>query len=411
MKKLILGSTIGVAVLAAGLGAMYKADIERMAFVGSLFSGAEQYENFNRIKELVPVTTLVAADNPFEFKEGARIPLPENFVYEGRTVSTDEFLSSTDTSALLVIHKGEVRLEDYMLTGGRDVNWLSMSVAKSFIATAIGIAVDDGLIDIQKTMTDYIPGLKGSAYDNVRIKDVLQMSSGAAWSEDYSDPESDVLRMARIMAAGGSLDQFVALMNREREPGIVNRYNSGDTQALGMLLVAATGMSITQYMQEKIWTPLGMESDGYWMKDDNDMEMAFAGLNVTARDYAKLGELYRLKGNWQGKQIVSAQWIHESVTPDAPHVMPNVHKEFPLGYGYQWWIPASNEGEYSAIGVYNQFIYVNPSRDLVIVKLSANSDYAKENTLEYTRETETIEFFREIGKQFAIKQEMSVSKS
>ncbi len=411
MKKLIIGTVVGVAVLSTVVVTMYKQEIDRLAFVGTLFSGAEQYENFNRIKELIPVSTMIAANKPFNFEEGKRIPIPEDFVYEGQTVATEDFLSTTDTSALLVIHKGKVRFENYMLTGGRDVNWLSMSVAKSFVATSIGIAVDDGLIDIQKTMTDYVPSLKGSAYDNVRIKDVLQMSSGAAWNEDYSNPESDVLRLGKIMVSGGSMDEFIASMKREKEPGTVNRYNSADTQALGMLLVNATGKTITEYMQEKIWTPLGMESDAYWMKDDHGMEMAFAGMNATARDYAKLGELYRLKGKWQGKQIVSAQWIHDSVTPDAPHVMPNVHEEFPLGYGYQWWVPESSEGEYSAIGVYNQFIYVNPTRDLVIVKLSASSDFAKENTEEYNREIETIEFFREIGRQFGVVQDLTVSKS
>ncbi len=306
MKKLIVGTVLSVAALSAAVAIVYKQEIDRLAFVGTLFSGAEQYDNFNRVKEILPVTTVEAASTPFNFVDGETITLPKEFSYEGHAVSTEEFLSSTDTSALLVIHDGKVRLERYSLTGGRKVNWLSMSVAKSFVATAIGIAVDDGLIDIEKSMTDYVPSLKGSAYDSVRIKDVLQMSSGAAWSEDYSDSESDVLRLGRIMATGGSLDAFIASMTREMQPGTRNRYNSGDTQALGMLLVKATGMSITQYMQERIWTPLGMESDAYWMKDDHGMEMAFAGMNATARDYAKLGELYRLKGQWQGKQIVSS---------------------------------------------------------------------------------------------------------
>ncbi len=390
---------------------MNNQEADRLAFVGTLFSGEQQYDNFNRIKDMAPVTTMRGATKPFGFGCGEIIALPDTFNYMGGQVEVGSFLKSTDTSALLVIHQGKIRFEKYSLTGGRNVNWLSMSVAKSFIATAIGIAVDEGLIDIQKVITDYVPDLKGSAYDSVRIKDVLQMSSGAAWSEDYSDPESDVLRLGMIMAAGGSLDEFVASMQPEKEPGVVNRYNSGDTQALGMLLTQATGTSITQYMQEKIWTPLGMESDAYWMTDDHGMEMAFVGMNATARDYAKLGELYRLKGKWQGKQIVSEQWIHDAVTPDAEHIMPNVNDDLSLGYGYQWWVPESTEREYSAIGVYNQFVYVNPSRDLVIVKLSANADYAKENTEEYTREIETIEFFREIGRQFDVTQEIAASKA
>ncbi len=399
MKKSIVAGLSSIAIAVSVLTYTYKTEVDRMIFVGTLFSGAEQYENFNRVKDLVPVSTMEASTNPFDFEQGDPISIPTSFSYNNTVVNSENFLSDTDTSALLVIHNGKVRFERYTLTGGRDVNWLSMSVAKSFIATAIGIAVDDGQIDIEKSMTDYVPELKGSAYDDVRIKDVLQMSSGAAWNEDYSDPDSDVMRMGSIMASGGSLDEFVAGMTREREAGTLNVYNSGDTQALGMLLTRATKTSITQYMQHKLWQPLGMESDAYWMVDDHNMEMAFAGMNATARDYAKLGELYRLKGHWQGKQIVSERWIAESTTPDAPHIMPNTNEKFPLGYGYQWWIPESTEGEYSAIGVYNQFIYINPSRDLVVVKLSANSDYASTDDESSYRELETIEFFREIGQQ------------
>jgi len=201
------------------------------------------------------------------------------------------------------------------------------------------------------------------------------------------------------MAIGGSLDEFVATLKRDREPGTWNHYNSTDTQALGMLLSRATGVSVTDYLTEKVWQPLGMESDGYWLVDDHNVEMAFGGLNATARDYAKLGELHRLKGQWQGVQIVSSSWVRDATRPDAPHLQPGINQDFPLGYGYQWWIPETSEGEFAAIGVYNQFIYVNPTRNLVIVKLSAYSDYATSLDESAYREIETIEFFRAIGRQ------------
>ncbi len=398
MKKKLLWAFAAL-IIAGGAATLYfQKNIDRLAFSATLFSGAEQYENFNRLADVYPVSTMTPSATPFEFADGAPIELPKSFPYNGKDVDVETYLSETDTSAVLVIKDGKVRFERYMLTGGRKVNWLSMSVAKSFISAGIGIAVDEGLIDIQEPITDYIPSLLGSAYDNVRIKDVLQMSSGAAWNEDYSDPDSDVNQMGKIMAIGGSFDEFVATLKREKEPGTWNHYNSIDTQALGMLLSRATGRSVTDYLTEKIWHPLGMESPAYWLLDDHDVEMAFGGLNATARDYAKLGELFRQNGKWQGEQIVSEAWVRDSTKPDAPHLMPGVNKEFPLGYGYQWWIPETSEGEYSAIGVYNQFIYVNPTRDLVIVKLSANSDYATSTDESAYREIETIEFFREIGK-------------
>lgn len=402
MKKLtIIG--VFVCVLIAIVFVKYKPNYDRLTFITTAFSGVEQYEYFNRMKDIFPVTTMKASSAPYELKEGIKISLPKKFSFEGEEFNVEDFLTHTDTGALLVLHKGEVVFERYSLTGGRDVNWLSMSVAKSVISTAIGIAVDEGLIDIQKPITDYVTSLNGSAYENVRIKDILQMSSGIEWREDYADSESEVMQLGRIMAVGGSMDEFIGNLKRKYEPGTVNHYVSGDTQALGMLLTAATNTSITDYVERKLWIPLGMETNGYWMKDDHNMEMAFGGLNATARDYAKLGELYRLKGNWQGKQIVSTQWVQDSVTPDAPHLQPYTKQPYTdeissFGYGYQWWIPASTEGDYSAIGVYNQFIYVNPTRDIVIVKLSAFSDYSLKNEDGYFLEEESIELFRAISK-------------
>lgn len=156
-------------------------------------------------------------------------------------------------------------------------------------------------------------------------------------------------------------------------------------------------------MEEKLWVPLGMENDAFWMIDSDGMEMAFGGLNATARDYAKLGELYHNDGRFQGEEILPAHWVRASVTPDAPHLLPGDHElsDWAIGYGYQWWVPEGNEGEFAAIGVYKQFIYVNPTRDLVIVKLSANSNYATEPDDSADQEFETIEFFRAIGSRLA----------
>ena len=396
MKKLVIATGIVVA-LALLSTLLLRTELRRASFALSLFSGEEQYQNFNRVAELFPTSTMTPAPAPYEFPTGEAAPLPESFDYAGVRVDVEAFLAETDTSALLVLHDGALVYERYLLTGGRAVNWLSMSVAKSFISAGIGIAADQGLLDIERSISSYVPALAGSAYDGVRVKDVLQMSSGAAWDETYSDLNSDVNRLGRVMALGGSTTEFVADMTREYEPGTVNRYNSGDTQALGILLRTVTGTSITAFLERNLWHPLGMESPGYWIIDSEGVEMAFFGLNATARDYAKLGELYRNQGNWGGRQIVAERWVNASVTADGPHLQPGLDEDFPLGYGYQWWLPESKEGEYLAIGVYNQFIYVNPARDVVIVKLSAFSDYATSDAEEAWREIETIAFFRQVA--------------
>ncbi|SVA35753.1 uncharacterized protein METZ01_LOCUS88607, partial [marine metagenome] len=371
---------------------------ERLRFVGSLFTGEEQYQNLNRVYEIFPTSKLSHSSKPLVFKKGAPLELPSNFIFEDKVVKVDEYLSRTDTSALLILKDGKISYENYWLTGGKNVQWISMSVAKSFISALIGIAIDQGHIkSLEDEVTDYVPQLKNSAYDNVRIKDILQMSSGASWNEDYSDPNSDINRSSKIFAIGGSLDEFSASLKKELKPGSYNRYNSTDTQVLGMLLREATRTSVTKYMQEMLWHPMGAQDSGYWILDSKNMEMAYAGFNATARDYAKLGELYRLGGKINGKQIIPSDWIKASVKPDAPHLMPgdNPLSDFPLGYGYQWWVPDLS-GDFSAIGVYNQFIYVSPKSNIVIVKLSANSIYGTSEALSTLSELEAIEFFKAI---------------
>lgn len=379
---------------------MYKDLYTRVTVLGTLFSGEEQYENLNRFYKFIDSSTLSPSSNPLNFKSSKTISLPSSFNFNDAVIGTENFLQRTDTSALLILQNGRIQFEKYWLTGGENVQWMSMSVAKSFISALVGIAIRDGHINnIEEPISDYVPELKNSPYNNVRIKDVLQMSSGASWNEDYSDPESDINRWAKIFALGGSFDEFIQTLSDDFKPGTRNRYNSMDTQALGMLVNRATGKTITNYMTEMLWHPMGASNEGYWLLDSEGMEMAFAGLNITARDYAKFGELYRLDGKLNGQQIVPKSWVKDSITPDGPHLTPgdNPLSDYPLGYGYQWWVPGGDKGEFMAIGIYNQMIYVAPESNMVIVKLSANSSYGTAEDTGIASELETIEFFRAIA--------------
>lgn len=368
----------------------------------NLFSGQPQHETFPRVAELFPTADLAPSTKPRAFPSGEQVDLPRSYEFEGEEKLSERFFSQTDTVALLVLKEGSIRLERYALTGGPEVQWISWSVAKSFVSALIGIALEEGHIEsIEQPLATYAPGLRDSLYADVSIKNVLQMSSGARWNEDYTDPDSDISRFAAAITAGGSLETFIAGMQRDTRPGTVCQYNSADTQALGLMLVGATGRSITSYMQEKLYEPLGMECKGYWLTDSQGIEMAFGGLNLTARDFAKLGELYRLKGVWGGRQLVPKTWVEASVRSDAPHlsvgrVLVGSHV-LPLGYGYQWWIPDGDCGEFSAIGVYNQFVYVDPSRATTIIKLSANQAYGTTQEESENREMETLEFLRAIA--------------
>ena len=367
-----------------------------------LYSGEAQHQNFCRMDAFYPVSRLQPAPHPAPFPVGAPLTLPTQYAFEGQSKTTEAFLADTDTVALLVLVDGVIRFEEYFLTGGVDVPWTSWSVAKSFVSALLGIAIHDGLIDSpDDTIERYLPDLSGSAYEGVSLRHVLQMSSGAAWNEDYSDPNSDVNRLAPVMAGHGSLREFVRGIRRGADPGTTCQYNSADTQVLGLLLRAVTGKSLTEYMQAQLCDPLGFEQPGYWLLDAEGVEMALGGLNLSARDFARIGELYRNGGRSGDAAVVPDHWVAASVQADAPHLQQgNVivgGHVFPLGYGYQWWIPEGSRGEFAAIGVYNQFVYVDPAAGSVIVKLSANRAYGTTPHEASNREAETVAWLRAVN--------------
>jgi CubicO group peptidase (beta-lactamase class C family) len=385
-----------------GTGDMTNQQEQATTDQAALFSGVPQYENFARIQHVNPVTSMTPAEQPFEFPEGAKQSLPTTYQFEGDVRNVHALLGATHTSALLVLKQGSVCFEEYWLTGGRDVQWISMSVAKSFVSALVGIALAEGSIrSIEDAIDQYVPGLKDSAYRGVRIKDVLQMSSGVRWNEDFSDHNSEIYRLSEAAVPGGSVDQFMASLQRASEPGTRCVYSSADTQALGMLVAEATGRSLTEYMQEKLYSPLGMESPGHWITDSLGRELAYVGLLMTARDFAKFGELYRKGGLWQDQQIVPREYVDESIRVDGDHVQPGGpivgDHVFGPGYGYQWWLPAGGGGDYSAIGVYNQYIYVDPKRDTVIVKLSANPAYGTTTRESDNKDLENIAVLQAIS--------------
>lgn len=397
-RRILAYAAAALLAVTAVVAAFEWRSVSRLMFARGLFSGANQVEHFRSMASIFPVHVVHKSTASFQFATGAPLNLPLTFSHAGNSENTAAFLTGTDTTGLLILHDDKLVYEHYWLGNNAATQWIAWSVSKSFTSALFGIAVHSGAIaSIEDLVTRYVPELKGSAYDGTRIKDVLQMSSGASWNEDYSNPDSDINRFGRTFALGGSLDAFAATLTRQFPPGTFNRYNTMDSQVLGMILRRATGKAETEYLQEQIWSPLGMESDAYWITDDKGMEFAGGGLNATLRDFAKLGQLYLHDGNWNGTQIIPAEWVHASVTPDAPHLMPGkrASSDSAWGYGYQWWVP-DNSGAFSAVGVFNQFVYVNPALHLVIAKTSANHIYGTTNDESSYREDEHIAFFKSI---------------
>lgn len=385
-------------------GRLYFPKIYRLLKTINLFKPGVIVKNFRNLHHIFPSTTVKRADQPYHFDRDHK-KLPAQFEYKGAIFNTRQFIKDTGTTGFLVIQDDRIRWEEYRLGYTDSTTAISWSMAKSVISGLFGIALAEGHINsIGDRVTDYVPELIGSGYEGVRIKDVLQMSSGVAFNEDYGDFHSDISRFGRTLALGGSLDKFTASLKREKEPGTYHHYVSIDTQVLGMILVRVTGFSLTDYLQKKIWQKMGSESDAYWITDNDGMELALGGLNSTLRDFARLGRLYLHNGNWNGEQLIPEQWVHDSVTPDAPHLMPGANSlsDNVMGYGYQWWIPEEPQGDYLAIGIYNQFIYVNPDKRLVIAKTSANHRYTEDD---YISENQSVALFQAIADTFPVSTE------
>jgi CubicO group peptidase (beta-lactamase class C family) len=408
MKKTfsLKGVSLGFLIVVIVLLVIYQKNLLRLYTAVTLYDEDKIAHNFLTMYESFNATVILASSEPFSFTEEPK-PLPNAFNYENQTMSLTDFLEDTQTMGLLVLKDGVIVNENYWLGHAKDKQHISFSMAKSFVSALMGIAIDEGFVtSIEQDVTDYVPELMGSGYEGVSIKDVLQMSSGVRFNEDYGDFNSDINRFSRATAFGTSLDDFSASLDREREPGTYHHYVSIDTQVLGMVLTRATGKSLTHYLSEKIWQPLGMEHQAYWLADDNNMELALGGLNVSLRDYAKLGWLYLNQGTWTDnqhntQQIVPKQWVIDSTTADAPHLVAgenNSASSSSFGYGYQWWLPLGAEDEFSAQGIYNQYIYIDPDQNLVIVKNSANYRFT-DKSLNWTAKHYAM--FRAISTHFS----------
>jgi CubicO group peptidase (beta-lactamase class C family) len=300
------------------------------------------------------------------------------YKWKGVPHTLEELHRVTKTTGFLVIKDGRIVQERYFGGASETSAFTSMSVAKSFTSTLIGLALADGKIkSLDDPITDYVPELTATGYEGVPIKAILQMSSGAKFSERYvwgRYSDMDLMFERGMINEAAPLNDYLKGLVRGLPPGTKFAYKGADTQALGWLLRHVTDESLADYLSEKVWQPMGMERDAFWNVDTpgpNGMEAAFTCLNATLRDFGRFGLMFLNRGKWNGKQIVPADWVEHATAPDGPQVQPGkLVKGSSLGYGYQWWT-FPDDGAYAAEGIYFQFIFVNPKENLVIVKTSA----------------------------------------
>jgi len=377
----VLRLALVLAVIGAGVGIWKREQIMRLGAVRTLFTEEKIVSNFINMRDAFLHTDMARGDGPpSPLPKGPDVALP---------AETADWITDRHMTSLLVTKGGEITFEDYFLGTVVEDRRVSWSVAKSYLSVLTGILIADGTLPgIDVAVVEYVPALSTSANKDATLKDVLQMSSGVVFNEDYLDQSSDINKMGRTLALGGSMDEFAASITENfQDAGVGWKYTSIDTHVLGMVLRAASGQSVADMVRTRIIEPLGQEADSYYLTDGFEVAFVLGGLNITTRDYARFGLMIANGGAWNGQQIVSSDWIIASTTPSAK-TAPGATQ-----YGYQWWMASdATPREYFARGVYGQYIYIDEATDVVIVMTSADRRFREEG-----RARADIEMFRKIA--------------
>jgi CubicO group peptidase (beta-lactamase class C family) len=337
-----------------------KADTPSILF----WTPEQQSQGYRSIEKIYKVVTV---------KRGSKVhPLPKaskqlspTWDYGGRQWTVADYMGANRTSGVLVLKDGKIVLERYGMDRKPQDRWTSFSVAKSLTSTLVGAAIQDGKIKgPDDKVTAYVPELKGSAYDGVTVRQLLMMSSGVKWNEDYTDPKSDVAQ-AGFTGSEPGMDPLVSYMRhlpRDAEPGTKWHYDTGETDMVGIMVSNAVGEPLSQYLSEKVWTAYGMEQDAVWMVDaSGKQERGGCCISMTLRDYARVGQFILDDGRAQGRQVVPSWWVAQATTKQIDNGAG--------GYGYFWWI--RDNGSYDAAGIFGQSITTFKGDRLVIVINSA----------------------------------------
>jgi CubicO group peptidase (beta-lactamase class C family) len=293
------------------------------------------------------------------------------YLYKLRWLTLDDYLARNPTTGLLIAHGDTILAERYQYGRSDRHRFTSWSMAKTVTAMLIGIAIAEGRIrSVDDPAATYVPGLAGTEYGTTSIRHLLQMSSGVRFLENYSGRD-DVSKLSAAtlgQRGAGGVDAVTPYNEREVPAGTKFSYASVETQVLGLVLRAAVGRPVADYLHEKIWEPIGAEADATWIVDRSGQEATYCCLNAVLRDYARLGLLLAHDGQWRGRQIIPAAWVREATTPSAAqrHLQPEVATRF-YGYGYQTWILPGDRRQFAFLGVRGQAIFVDVPSRLVVV--------------------------------------------
>lgn len=325
------------------------------------WSQEEKERRFALMQSIFPSIEVPSSNTVYELKISDKLLEFEN------NYNVETYIEQNRIQGLIVLQNDEIKLEIYSEGINQHTLWTSFSIAKSVSSMLVGIALKDGII---KSMEDelqiYIPELKDTDYGKVKVGQLLTMTSGINWNEDYSDPKSDVAQMYQNPCINDEAHILTYMKNLKQihKAGSKWNYSTGETDLVGILIQKASGKSLAEYLSEKIWQPFGMQQCAFWLADEcSNLNIGGSGLSASLRDFARLGSLMLKNGRINGESIFSKEWL-ENATTDLFKIDDNGG-----GYGYLWW--RNPDGSYTANGIFGQFIYINPKKNVVIAQTAA----------------------------------------
>ena len=320
---------------------------------------AQELSVFGHLEESFPVAYVKRGATETPLPPAARQIAP-SVKWKGRAWPIDDFMAAAHLTGVLVIENGEVLMERYALGRKASDRWDGFSVAKSVTSTLLGAAIKDGYVkSLDDPVTTYLPEMRGSAYDGVTIRQLLTMTSGVKWNEDYADPTSDVAVSSNWRGEAGvePLVSYMRRLPREAPPGTRWSYKTGETDLAGILLARAVHKPLSTYLSEKIWRPAGMERDAVWMVDRGGLERGGCCLGMTLRDSGRLALFIAGGAKVQGRSILPDGWL-------AAATVNEVSPPGPVPYGYFWW---PRPDGYEAVGIFGQSIRFVPAEQLIVI--------------------------------------------
>jgi CubicO group peptidase (beta-lactamase class C family) len=337
--------------------------------------------SFSNLDRLLPHYTLKKAASPLPLPKAAGEPKFE-YRFENQAHTLDDFLARQRVTGLLLIKDGEILLERYQYDRTPAHRLVSHSMAKSIVSIAVGIALAEGKIaSLDDAVSKYAPKLAGSAYGETSIRNVLRMSSGVPFKEVY-DGKDDLTRFSILRRSQGSVAALRSFGGREVGQGTRFHYASSETVVLAVLLRAVTGTTLSEYLTERLWQPMGAEADASWVRSPDGLEIGSGSFNAILRDYGRLGVLLANDGAVGARQVVPKQYLLEATDwhrqPDA--FAPRRATPY-FGYGYQFWTYPGEKRRFALLGVYGQSIFVDPELKLVMVitAVAKNASVGKES--------------------------------